>query len=148
MGLTFKLTGNNISPALSKMAREAKNPQKVLRAMGTTFMGITMGNFRADPSYRPAPWPAKKDGSTSYLMKNNVLSRSFHLEVTAKAAKVSNPTIYGPTHQFGRTEGRGAPIPARPFFPVVGQPESPKLTEKASEKIKAAGERAMMKEAE
>ena len=72
------------------------------------------------------------------------MSRSFHLEVTSSRAAVSNPVIYAATHQFGRTEGRGSPIPARPFFPVLDG----KLTPKAEEKIGAAGKRAMQRQLE
>jgi phage gpG-like protein len=139
---TFKITRNDISPALSRMARTARNPQEVLRAMGTTFQSITMGNFKIDPSYRPRPWPAKKkDGQPSFLMLHNVLSRSFHLDVTDKYAKVGTPVIYGARHQFGYPEGG---TPARPYFPVD---ESGRLTAKAKEKIKAAGERVIVREA-
>jgi phage gpG-like protein len=138
--ISFICTRNDVSPALSKLAAAAKNPEKVFRAMGTTFMSITMGNFNdAGSTYRPAPWPAKKDGTPSKLQKSGTLARAFHLTVTAQGATVSNPVIYAATHQFGRTKGRGAPIPARPFFPVVDG----HLTPAAEEKIAAAGHRAI-----
>lgn len=155
--LSFKLTRNDISPSLAKLARTAKNPQKVFRAMGTTFMSITMGNFKQDPSYRPKPWPKKWGGEPSFLMLHNVLSRSFHLEVSDSYAKVGTPVIYAAIHQFGGViKGKGKPlrtpfgprwsvtIPARPYYPV----ENGKLTDKAAEKIKAAGERTIMKQHE
>jgi phage gpG-like protein len=134
----FSLTRNDVSPALTRAAKAAKQPEKVFRAMGTTFLSITMGNFNdAGAAYRPKTWAAKKDGSPSKLQKSGTLSRSFHLEVTNASAKVSNPTIYSATHQFGRD---GANIPARPFFPVD---EAGKLTPKAEEKIASAGRRAI-----
>jgi phage gpG-like protein len=140
----FKLTRNDISPKLSKMAAGAKHPSKVFRAMGTTFMSITMGNFNdAGSKYRPKPWADKKDGTPSKLQKNRVMSRSFHLTVTDQSATVGNPELYAATHQFGRTTGRGAPIPARPFFPVLDG----KLTPAAEEKIAAAGQRALLRDA-
>lgn len=136
----FKVTRDDISPKLAAMALAARNPEKVFRAMGTTFMSITMGNFNdAGSDYRPSVWPAKKDGSPSKLQKSGTLSRSFHLTVSSAGATVSNPTIYAATHQFGRTEGRGSPIPARPFFPVLDG----HLTPKAEQKIAAAGMRAI-----
>lgn len=143
-GIGFKITRDDISPKLAKMAATAKRPEKVLRSMGTTFMSITMGNFNdAGASFRPKPWPAKKDGTPSKLQKSGTLSRSFHLSVTDKSATVSNPTIYAATHQFGRTTGRGSPIPARPFFPVD---DSGKLTPAAEELIARAGQRALDRE--
>ena len=139
----FKLTRDDISPKLAALAATARNPEKVFRAMGTTFMSITMGNFNdAGSDYRPSVWPAKKDGSPSKLQKSGTLSRSFHLTVNSQGATVSSPTIYAATHQFGRTEGRGSPIPARPFFPVLDG----KLTPQAEEKIAAAGKRAIERE--
>ena len=141
--VSFKIVRNDISPKLARIALGVHRPQVALRAMGTTLMSITMGNFNdAGSDYRPTPWPAKKDGSPSKLQKSGTLSRSFHLTVTNEAATVANPTIYAATHQFGRTEGRGAPIPARPFFPVD---INGKLTPAAQEKIEAAGFRAIMR---
>jgi phage gpG-like protein len=143
-GVSFKITRNDISPKLAVLAGEARNPKNVLRAMGTTFMSITMGNFNdVGADYRPTVWAAKKaDGRPSKLQQSGTMSRAFHLEVADKFAKVSNPVIYAATHQFGRDFGRGAPIPARPFFPVVNG----KLTSKAEEKIGKAGERALNKD--
>lgn len=138
----MNITRDDISPALTAMLASAQHPEKVLRTMGTTFMSITMGNFNdAGARYRPAPWPAKKDGTPSKLQKSGTLARSFHLQVTSQAAKVSTPVIYAATHQFGRTEGRGAPIPARPFFPVLGG----KLTPAAEQLISRAGERQILR---
>lgn len=138
--LTFKVTRNDISPALSRMAHTARNPEKVLRSMGTVFMAITVGNFKQDQSFRPTPWPAKKkDGQPSFLMLHNILSRSFHLEVTDRYAKVGTPVIYGARHQFGYPEGN---TPARPYFPVLNG----RLIPRAEELIRKAGERAMMRE--
>lgn len=143
--VSFKIVSNDISPKLAKLAAAARRPEPVLRAMGTTFMSITLGNFNdAGAEYRPKPWAAKKDGTPSKLQKSGTLSRSFHLTANNDSATVSNPTIYAATHQFGRTEGRGAPIPARPFFPV----ENGKLTPAAEEKIGAAGQRAILRQLE
>jgi len=140
----FKLVRDDISPKLTKLAASAKNPAPVLRAMGTTFMSITMGNFNdVGAAYRPKPWANKKDGTPSKLQKSGTLARSFHLMVNNQSATVSNPTIYAATHQFGRKTGRGAPIPARPFFPVADG----KLTPAAEEKISAAGQRALERQA-
>ncbi|MDE2104419.1 MAG: phage virion morphogenesis protein [Patescibacteria group bacterium] len=152
-GLSFKLTRNDVSPFLSRMARAAKHPEKVFRAMGTTFMSLTMGAFNdVGEEYRPSPWPAlkhdqrggagKKAGEASNLQLHSVLARSFHLTVSDTGATVSNPTVYAATHQFGRDFGRGSPIPARPFFPV----KDGELTPAAAEKIRRAGERQMARD--
>jgi len=141
--VTARIVSDGISPKLAQMGLAVKNPAKILRSMGTVFMSITMGNFNdAGAKYRPANWKAKKDGTPSKLQKSGTMSRAFHLEVTDKAATVSNPVVYAATHQFGRDFGRGSPIPARPFYPVV----SGKLTPEAENLIVRAGERAIKRE--
>jgi phage gpG-like protein len=153
--VTFTLVRNDVSPALSRMAAAARRPAPVFRAMGTTFLSLTMGNFKTT-DYRPSTWAAKRDGSPSHLQKSGTLSRAFHLTVTNTSATVSNPMVYAAIHQFGGTihgnpwlrfewaPGRWATvaqvsISPRPFFPV----ENDKLTPKAEEKIRAAGQRAI-----
>lgn len=156
MNKMFKPTRNDISPSLSRLAKGVKPPQRkrVLRAMGTTFKSITEGTFNSvGASYRPAPWPAKRDGSPSNLQKSTTMAKSFHLDVTDEYAKLSNPMKYAAIHQFGgKIEGNPwlkfkigdqwvtlheVNMPPRPFYPV----KDGKLTPKAEEKIGAAGRR-------
>jgi phage gpG-like protein len=146
------------------MASAARNPIAVFRAMGTTFKSLTEGTFNsAGASYRPSPWPAKKDGSPSNLQKSTTLSKSFHLTVSNRGATLSNPMIYAAIHQFGaRGHVAGVEIgrvktkfsnqaimsgskgiPPRPFFPV----QNDRLTPMAEFRIRAAGERALAREA-
>ena len=162
--LSFRITRNDISPALTRMAAAAKRPEPIFRAMGTTFLSLTMGNFKSG-DYRPTSWPAKKDGSPATLQKSGTLSRSFHLTVSNTGATVANPMVYAARHQFGDKDHQAGVqtgnvktkyvnplfagswqavlsgskgMPPRPFFPV----EAGKLTSKAEEKIRVAGERA------
>lgn len=160
----FNLTRNDISPSLSRLAATAKNPVPVLRAMGTTFKSITEGNFSSfGASYRPKPWPPLRDpeGVPSNLQRSTTMSKAFRLEVTAQAATLSNPMKYAAIHQFGgviRAKGKAlswvnskgdrvfakmVTIPPRPFFPIIDD----KLTPAAEEKIGAAGQRAIDREA-
>ncbi len=157
---SFAIQKDDISPAIRQMIALAKNPLPIMRAMGTTFKSITEGTFNSvGAAYRPKPWPAKRDGSQSILIDHGVLSKSFHLSVTASTAELSNPTKYAAIHQFGgvirgnpflRFQGsdgnwhtvRKVTIPARPFYPI----KDDKLTDMAEEKIIAAGERAGIKE--
>lgn len=151
--MLFKITRNNISPALGRLLKGVKPPQRqrVLQAMGTTFQQITEGAFNSSGAgFRPSPWPAKRDGAPSSLLKSGTLSKNFHLKVDERAARLSNPTKYAAAHQFGVTikgrpllkfkigeqwiSARQVIIPARPFFPV----QNGRLTAKAEEKIAAA----------
>jgi phage gpG-like protein len=160
--LSFRLTRNDVSPALSRMAAAAHRPEPIFRAMGTTFLSLIMGNFKS-AEYRTASWPAKKDGTPATLQKSGTLSRAFHLTVTNTRATVSNPMVYAAIHQFGAKDHQAGSqigsvtlknrhgiqthavmsgskgIPPRPFFPVDS---SGHLTPKSEAVIRAAGERA------
>ena len=159
--LGLRITRDDISPAHTRLAGTARNPTPVLRAMGTTFMSLTMGTFNSvGADYRPKPWAPKYDGSPSNLILHGVLSKAFHLTVTSTHATVSNPMIYAAIHQFGgiihgnpflkfKAGGkliitRQVKMPARPFFPVLDG----KLTQKAEEKIAAAAQRVILSQAE
>ena len=161
----FKLTQDGVSPELARLARTAKNPTPVLRAMGMVFKSITEGTFNSvGAAFRPIPWKNKRDGSPSNLQKSTTLSKSFVLTVTDQFAKVSvqgGANQYASAHQFGadiypksggvltwvdakgrRWFAKHVHIPARPFFPVVnGQ-----LTPAAAAKIKAAALRAIARQ--
>lgn len=159
----LKITRDDISPAISRLLRTARNPLPVLRAMGTTFKSITEGTFSSFGSnYRPTPWASKADGSPSILQKSTTLAKAFHLEVTSTHATLKNATIYAGIHPFGgvikpvnakrlswvgpggkRFFAMKVTIPPRPFFPVLND----KLTPAAEEKIRRAGERVIAREA-
>lgn len=140
------ITRNDISPRLAKMAKAAREPERVFRAMGNVFKSITEGNFNSSGAhYRPRPWPAKKDGTPSNLKKSGLLWHSFHLTVTRAGATLSNPTPYAAVHQFGsaKKSGRGSGIPARPFFPI----QNGRLTPAASDLIGKAASREILRQA-
>ena len=154
----IRITHDDLRPALRRMILAGGDPTPVMRAMGTTFKGITERAFNSTgSSMRPEPWPAKRGGSPSNLKRSGLLWHSFHLTVTSHGATVSNPTPYAAIHQFGGTI-KGNPllkfkvgnqwiskaevkIPARPFYPI----RSGALTPEASAKIADAGMRVMMK---
>jgi phage gpG-like protein len=167
----FTVSRNDISPMLSAIARISRHPAPVFRAMGMAFKSISEGNFNsAGMQYRPAPWPAKKDGSPATLKKSGLLWHSFHLTVSDQGATLSNPTPYAARHQFGdrdyvagvkqgvvktkyanrRYKGSwqdvmsgSSGMPPRPFVPVDS---SGRLTAAAYEVLKAAAYRAIMRQ--
>ena len=160
--ISFKLTQDNVSPALARLAATARNPEPVLRAMGTTFKSLTEGTFNsAGAAFRPKPWPPKKDGTPSNLQLTTTLAKSFQLEVTSTYARVSTGVTYSRIHQLGsaqwndgikfireiggkraRTEVRKG-IPPRPFFPVING----RLTPEAERLIGRAGARVIARQA-
>lgn len=92
--------------------------------------------------YRPAPWPPKKDGSPSMLIRTGRMAHSYRVDHWQGAAAISTDAPYAAIHQTGGTipphtvpattyltrrgttvhrrayQHPGARIPARPFLPV------------------------------
>lgn len=153
------VTDLGVQAMLQRAMRVAGNPEPVLRAMGTTLKAITEGTFHSvGASYRPAPWPPKRDGSPSNLQKSTTLAKAFFLEVGTRSALVGNPMPYAAIHQFGgkirpknvkalkfQSGGRWwtvqeVTMPARPFFPIA--PDGG-LTSKAAARVLSAGQRAL-----
>lgn len=159
-----KVTHDDISPELRRLAATARNPTAVLRAMGMVFKSITEGTFNAvGASYRPTPWKQKRDGTPSNLQASTTLSKSFVLEVSSTYARVSvqgGAGVYAAIHQFGgdiyakgkaltwvdaagrRWFVKHVRIPPRPFFPVLNG----RITPAAEEKIRRAGLRAISRQ--
>jgi hypothetical protein len=78
--IAFTLKKDDISPALRRLASNVRPATPILRAMGTTFLGITMGTFNSvGASYRPIPGKAKADETPSILQKSTTMTKAFHL---------------------------------------------------------------------
>ncbi|MBL9177606.1 MAG: phage virion morphogenesis protein [Verrucomicrobiaceae bacterium] len=116
--IAIQLKLDEISPSLAALADDALK-KRILLAMGTVIESTAVRAFD-EPSLRPAAWPARKKSKASnpLLIKSGNLRQSIHTQVQGSdAVKIGSPVIYGAAHQLGSTK-RG--IPARPFFPVVG----------------------------
>lgn len=159
--LTAEIKLNTLAPALQAAASKAQDATPILRAMGLALKSITEGNFSSHgASFRPTPWPAKRDGKPSNLKLTTTLSRSFRLVTDGRSARLSTDRKYAAIHQVGGTihakpgkalrfrlpDGRWAyrksvKIPPRPFFPVLNG----NFTPAAAALIIAAGQRAVGK---
>lgn len=163
---TFTISIDTLRPKLLRLQKLGKDTTPVMRAMGTTFKGITERNFTASGAMRPIAWVAKKDGTPATLRQSGLLWHSFTLGITPKTATLTNPTPYATRHQFGdedyqagETTGRvktkyankdfegswsevrsgSKGMPPRPFVPV----KDGVLTPAAAELILRAGQRAV-----
>ena len=117
-----------LTPALKAKLAKIKNKAPVLKAAGAALAGIAVGAFR-DASLRPAEWDEKvtdatlrKPGRSGLLLDRKNLWQS----ILAKAPETDGVEVvtnaeYGIYHQFGTRK-----MPARPFFPVVGDSLTPK----------------------
>lgn len=129
---------DKITPALAKAAKGIHDKRPILEAMGLAIVSITQRAF-SDSALRPKPWPArKKPAPHSLLRKSGALWHSIRIsELSNESVTVGSDRVYAAIQQFGSSKksGRGSGIPARPFFPFIGQD---KLTPIAAEKVKKA----------
>lgn len=167
----IEVAGDQLKSVFTQLSGLKFDTTPVMQAIGTTLKSITEGNFNSvGASYRPAPWAAKKSGGASNLQKSTTMAKSFHLTYGPRIAVISNPTVYGPIHQFGlegdepvpehtrritvafgrklkqpttvtvRAHTRRMHMPARPFLPIT---PAGQLTPAADLLASRAGERAL-----
>lgn len=116
-GFQIRVTSkDDISPRLKRAAAAAKSP-KLMHAVGTGLVGYTKRAFNF-PAMRPAPWPAKKDGSPATLKSREAtLWRSIRVvKAEARRVRIGSDRPYAAIHQLG---GKTRPMPARPYFPFT-----------------------------
>lgn len=144
---------DGISPSLAKLAQGIQNKKPILEAMGLQLESLTKRAFN-EPGLRPIPWKAKRDGSPATLRKNQLLVRSIRIAaLTNDHVTVATDRIYAAIHQRGgiiRPKGakplsfvsggkrffaKKVTMPARPFFPFIGD----RMLDSAQKKIEAVG---------
>ena len=159
-------TRDLISPRVAQLTAQLRNTQPLMLSIGEQVVSLTKRAFR-DSSLRPAPWPAKRDGSAATLYKRGPLQESITVgSASATTVSVQSDRPYASIHQFGgRTRPHrivpknrkalawgvgattyfakwvdhpGSKIPARPFFPFDGRGRA---TDKAAEAVTALIER-------
>lgn len=114
----IRIQTDTLTPGMRRMARalNTRGRQDLLEAMATELHATTIEAFQS-PADRPAPWPAKKDGSPSNLVGNPpVLRPSLQVEANSREGRVETDRVYAAAHQFGIPDRN---LPARPFFPFV-----------------------------
>jgi phage gpG-like protein len=57
-------------------------------------------------------------GGAKILIAAGNLLNSIHYVANQNGVEIGSPLVYAATHQYGRTSGRGAPIPKREFLAV------------------------------
>lgn len=151
VGFQYKDT---LTPALRKLAAGIENKRPILEAMGLQLVSLTQRAFN-EPGLRPTPWKNKRDGSPATLRKNQLLVRSIRIvALTNASVTVGTDRIYAAIHQRGgvivpknakllsftiggqRVFAKKVTIPARPFFPFLGDT----MTDAAREKIRLVAE--------
>jgi len=121
--IAFTVKLDEITPSLTALADDALR-RRVLLGIGTVVESLAVRAFD-EPNLRPKAWPARKKSKATnpLLLRSGNLRQSIHTQVQGSdAVKVGTPAKYGAVHQLGSrsASGRGGGIPARPFFPVIG----------------------------
>jgi len=116
-----------LSPALKAKLARISDKRPILVAAGAALASVATRAFR-DPALRPAEWNTKfsdatlrKPGRSGPLIDTSALFRSLLAkDPTGDSVEVGTDREYGLFHQFGTKH-----LPARPFFPVVGDSLTP-----------------------
>lgn len=137
--------GQALRAALDRLAAVAGDMRRTNKAIATELMSQTEDNFAAEgrprwPDLAPITkarraerghWPGKM------LQVTGQLAASVSAQGTAEYALVGAGKVYAAIHQFGGKAGRGrrVTIPARPYLPMVGSPDSAKLQAQTEQAI-------------
>jgi phage gpG-like protein len=162
--MSFKVTGDTLSPALAKMVRDCGNPKPILEAMGNAGVSLTKRAFN-DEALRPMPWPPVKKQGGAPLKRSGAMWQSIRITgLTSNYVTFGTDRPYAPYHQFGTRPyeivarlkkalfwpGAKHPVkgvhhpglPARPFFPFDA---AGNMTPTAKQKVEAAAKVALAK---
>jgi phage virion morphogenesis protein len=132
---------------LGEARKRARDMMPAFQQIGEHMQDSILQNFAAGG--RPDPWAPlkprtligraggarkaykKRGGLTAkaqrtiaghkILIQSGALRGSIHYVASSDNVLIGSALVYAATHQYGRTRGRGTPIPARPF--LVVQPE-------------------------
>ncbi len=130
---------------LGEAAKRGRDMQPAWSSVGALLLKSVRDNF--DSSGRPTPWQplsvksllnigggARRArtargrraiaGHKILIGQSGLLINSINFVADRNGVVVGSNLIYAATHQYGRTTGRGAPIPARPYLVLQQEDES------------------------
>lgn len=134
---------DNLTPDLRRKVAALSNRRPCLLAMGEAVVSLAKRAF-TQPGLRPAEWKERdkrRTWSHPILRQSGDLWQGIHVvQADKESVTVGSPKVYAAVHQFGsnKTAGRGSGIPARPFMPIIGKPDSATLTPRADSAILSA----------
>lgn len=165
MSLAITVQVNDqITPDLRRLQAKLANLTPVNRSIGTALVSLAKRAFD-EPQLRPAPWPAKKDGSIATLRRSGMLWRSPRVVHFGRlGVTIGSDRPYAAIHQLGGQtkphvilprRGRalswpgarhpvrsvnhpGSKTPPRPFFPVTRDGELTAAAQQAIRQVLAA----------
>lgn len=151
--IRVKVRQDTMTPYLRQL-RASLNGQaqrRVTMAMGKAFFDISRANLGVSGVDRPTPWPALSERYKRQLQRNSPgspliptllrsgsLLNSIRIQSDSTSCKVYSNSPYAASQQYGY---KGRNLPARPYFPIVGD----ELTVFANGKVLAAANSEMLK---
>jgi phage gpG-like protein len=124
-GLAFTVTGDQLTPSLTRLASPALQARAVLGA-ATALAALAQRAFD-EPALRPSSWaPRKKSRPHPLLILSGDMRQNVHVSPDGDSAEIRFSQPYAKVHQLGSAKRN---IPARPFFPATsgGQITAPGL---------------------
>lgn len=118
----IKLEAQVLRRKLRRAVHRAGNLEPAFERIGKELLRSIRKTFRA--AGRPQKWIARKPQRRGAgrrgrpLVKTGALRDSITAQLIAGGVEVGSTLPYAATHQYGRTWGRGSPIPARPYLVV------------------------------
>lgn len=99
--ITFSVDASGIEELVQIVNHEFMPSREKMYRVGEAIINIVKANFLAGG--RPEKWPARKDGSTSMLMKSGKLVNSLHISALDEAMVEVRPgnLPYAGIHNFG-----------------------------------------------
>ena len=128
----IEIDDRGVLDAFNRLQSAARDLSPAMEAIAGLLESRTAENF-ANQSGPSGPWPAlksqprnKKRTRAQILVDVGTLKRSITSAFGADFATVGTNVVYAAIHQLGGEAGRGRKvhIPARPFLPFTGEPDS------------------------
>ena len=125
--LSIDLEGEEtVVKTFRRLVESGRDLREPLGDMGEHLLNTHLERWRRGVSPEGVPWEPlseayaarkrQKRPNAGLLVFDDILRGTLRYQVQSHSLDLGTDRPYGATHQFGRDEGRGAPIPARPFL--------------------------------
>lgn len=146
LDITVKVDTRDLSNHMGSGVRP-QMVQRVLGRMVDKFLRITWENFGVNGANRPKEWSPlspnyqraiKYFGPPKLILTGDLITSIRKTGEGQGWIEAGTDVDYASDHQYGTKW-----VPARPFFPITGPPDNPKLTPYAESQMIQAGQAEM-----
>ena len=125
--------GDAIGKALRRLVDAGRDLSEPLHDMGEHLLNAHRERWDRQVSPDGVPWEPLSEAyaarkrrqrpAAGILVYDDFLRGTLRYQASSQSLELGTDRPYGATHQFGREDGRGAPIPARPFLGLASGDE-------------------------